>query len=136
MHTILVVDDHDDIRRALTIRLEQSGFTVIAACNGLEAIEVASHSTPALILMDLNMPDLDGLEATLRLKREPHLATVPVIALTAYALPGDQSRAICAGCDDFHAKPFDFERLLSQIQRLISVTSATSAVPKQAPSDL
>jgi two-component system cell cycle response regulator DivK len=122
MHTILVADDHDDIRRVLTIRLERSGFTVIAARNGLEAIDLASNSTPALILMDLNMPGLDGLEATLRLKREPHLATVPIIALTAYALPGDQSRAICAGCDDFHAKPFDFELLLSQIQRLINAS--------------
>lgn len=120
MPTILLADDHPDIRQALTIRLERSGFTVVPASNGLEVIEAATAATPALILMDLNMPDLDGIETTLRLRQQEKLTHVPIIALTAYALPGDQHRALTAGCDDFHAKPFDFERLLEQINSLIT----------------
>lgn len=128
MPTILVADDHDDIRKALSIRLERNGFTVVPASTGLEALEAAGNSSPALILMDLNMPDLDGIETTLRMKREKKLTHIPIIALTAYALPGDQTRALNAGCDDFHPKPFDFDRLLTQINSLISARrDATSA---------
>lgn len=128
MPTILVADDHDDIRKALSIRLERNGFTVVPASTGLEALQAADTSSPALILMDLNMPDLDGIETTLRLKREKKLTHIPIIALTAYALPGDQTRALNAGCDDFHPKPYDFDRLLAQINTLISARQdATNA---------
>lgn len=118
MTTILIVDDNDDLRNLLMIQLGNRGFAVLTAANGLEAIELAKSASPALILMDLNMPELDGWEATCQLKRDPKLRDIPVIALTAYSLPGDKVRALHAGCDSFHCKPVDLDALLLDIRRL------------------
>ncbi|TWU15556.1 response regulator [Allorhodopirellula heiligendammensis] len=122
MSTILVVDDNDDIRDLLTRKMKSHGYTVATACDGVEAVKVASSSDLALILMDINLPELDGLEATMQIRAGRAGDTdkhTPVIALTAYALPDDQSRAKAAGCDAFHAKPIDFDRLFDQISELI-----------------
>tara|TARA_A100001391_G_scaffold95621_1_gene63428 strand:- start:790 stop:1179 length:390 start_codon:yes stop_codon:yes gene_type:complete len=119
MSTILVVDDNDDIRDLLTRKMKSHGYTVATACDGVEAVKVASSSDLALILMDINLPELDGLEATMQIRAGDNDKHTPVIALTAYALPDDQSRAKAAGCDAFHAKPIDFDRLFDQISELI-----------------
>lgn len=119
MTTILVVDDHDDIREMLMKQLQKRGFAVVTASNGLEAILQTAQSAPALILMDVNMPELDGIEATVQIRAADPEFRIPVIALTAYALPGDEARAEAAGCDAFHSKPVDFDKLFDQITELI-----------------
>ncbi len=111
MSTILVVDDCDDIRELITLHLEKRGFTVVSACNGSEGVLAATNAPRALILMDVNMPELDGFEATLQIRKLDLESRIPVIALTAYALTGDEARARAAGCDDFHAKPISFDKL-------------------------
>lgn len=132
MPTILVVDDNDDIRDLLSRQMKSHGFTVDTARNGVEAVEVAANTEPALILMDINLPELDGLEATMQIRAADIDRHTPIIALTAYALPDDESRAVAAGCDAFHAKPIDFEKLFNQIQTLIGDASDASEqeIPK------
>lgn len=126
MATILLVDDHADLRDMMTRQLQNHGYAVTTACNGHEAVTIASQAAPSLILMDVNMPELDGFEATMQIRAAEGATRIPVIALTAYALPGDEARAIAAGCDAFHAKPVDFPRLIGQITDLIG-ESATGA---------
>ncbi len=124
MPTILLVDDNDDLRAMIGCHLEKRGFTVIAARNGLEAVMAVAQSVPSLILMDVNMPELDGFEATMQIRAADPEKRIPVIALTAYALPGDQARAKAAGCDAFHPKPIDFDRLFEQISELLESGAA------------
>jgi len=123
MTTILVVDDNDDIRDLIMRRLQERGYSVLAARNGIEAVVSAATCKPSLILMDVNMPELDGFEATLQIRESGDANRIPVIALTAYALPGDEERAIAAGCDAFNPKPMDFEHLFEQITNLLGVAS-------------
>ncbi|QEF99274.1 Polar-differentiation response regulator DivK [Stieleria maiorica] len=120
MTSILLVDDHDDIRDVVTRHLQKHGFTVATATNGVEAVLAVAQSAPSLILMDINMPELDGIEATMQIRSTDPEVRIPVIALTAYALPDDEARAMAAGCDAFHPKPIDFDRLREQIRTLIS----------------
>ncbi len=126
MTTILLVDDHDDIRDMLTRQLQKRGFAVVSAKNGLEAVLQASQCAPALILMDINMPELDGIEATLQIRAADPEYRIPVIALTAYALPGDEARAKAAGCEGFHPKPVDFDKLFEQIHSLLENETGVS----------
>lgn len=120
MPTILLVDDHDDIRKMMTLQLQKRGYAVVTASNGLEAVLATAQSAPALILMDINMPELDGLEATMQIRAANLNTRIPIIALTAHALPGDEARAMGAGCDGFHPKPIDFDKLFEQISELLS----------------
>ncbi|WP_044302383.1 response regulator [Rhodopirellula sallentina] len=124
MTTLLVVDDHDDIREMMTLQLQRNGFSVVSARNGAEAVLTAANVAPALILMDVNMPELDGLEATIQIHKANSEHRIPVIALTAYALPDDRKRAEASGCDAFHPKPVDFDKLLEQINDLIGATTS------------
>ena len=117
MPSILIVDDHQDNRDVLGRRLERRGFEIRMAEGGLEAVGSVEADPPDLVLMDLNMPGVDGWQATTRL-RELGL-TMPVVALTAHAMTGDRDRALAAGCDDYHTKPVDLERLLEQIGALL-----------------
>lgn len=118
MSTILIADDNEDLRQSMVLRLRNRGFEVVEAENGREALELARSSQPAVILMDLNMPELDGWEATCQLRLDPALNGIPVIALTAYSLPGDRTRAMSAGCSGFYTKPVDLDELLADIERL------------------
>lgn len=113
---ILVVDDNPDNRDVLSRILELSGYAVLSANNGVHALDVAEQSTPDLILMDLAMPEMDGWEATSALKTRPHLSHIPVIALTGHVTTDDIRRAINAGCQDYLAKPVDFDRLLHKVK--------------------
>lgn len=119
MTTILIAEDHRDVQQLIATRLTDQGFEILRACNGREAVEVARAAQPDLVLMDMNMPDVDGWEACCQFKRDCELRSIPIIALTAYSLPGDQARAKQAGCDDYHPKPFDFQVLLRQIHLLL-----------------
>lgn len=123
MAKILYVEDNEDNRYMLTKRLRRRGFDVLVATDGAEGVAVAQAEAPALILMDMSLPVLDGWEATRRLKAAPETCAIPIIALTAHAMAGERERALAAGCDDYDTKPVDFERLADKIQGLLPDTS-------------
>ena len=116
---ILYVEDNDDNIYVLKNRLGRAGYTVLIAMNGEQGIELATAEKPDLILMDLSLPVLDGWEATRRLKAASDTRDIPVIALTAHAMPGDREKALEAGCDDFDTKPVDIARLRGKIEALL-----------------
>ena len=119
MPKILLIEDNEQNRDVLSRRLQRQGYTIIVAVDGKEGIAMAQSDLPDMILMDLNLPDIDGWEATRRLKAAPETQTIPVMAITAHAIPGDRERSLEAGCDDYHPKPMDFPRLLTQIEALL-----------------
>jgi two-component system cell cycle response regulator DivK len=117
MPRILIVEDNEENRDALSRRLQRRGFEVLLAADGKAGVEMAQAEKPDLILMDMNMPELDGWEATRQIKKAA--GDLPVIALTAHALSGDRERALEAGCTDYHTKPVDFTKLLAQIESIL-----------------
>ena len=119
MHTILYVEDNDDNVYMLKSRLERKGFSVLVARDGAEGIAMAVDHKPALILMDLSLPVIDGWEATRQLKARPDTRHIPIIVITAHAMEGDRESALATGCDDFDTKPVQFPRLLGKIQNLL-----------------
>ena len=120
MAKILLVEDNELNRDMLSRRLVRRGHEVAMAVDGAQALAAALSEAPALVLMDMSLPVIDGWEATRRLKADPALRDIPVIALTAHAMSGDRERALEAGCDDFDTKPIEFERLLAKIDALIN----------------
>ena len=124
MTKILYVEDNDDNIYLITRRLGRSGFEVIVAKDGEEGIAMARSEAPSLILMDLDLPVVDGWEATRRLKASAETRHIPVIAVSAYAMVGDRKRALAAGCDDFISKPVDLKALLDGIKSLLPVGEA------------
>jgi two-component system, cell cycle response regulator DivK len=119
MPKILVVEDNEENRDSLSRRLQRRGFEVLMANDGRIGVAMAKSEKPDLILMDMNMPEVDGWEATKQIKAFPAMAQVPVIALTAHAMTGDRERAIAAGCTDYHAKPIEFAKLVLQIESIL-----------------
>jgi two-component system, cell cycle response regulator DivK len=119
MPRILIVEDNEVNRDMLSRRLVRQGFEIAVASNGETAIECARMESPDLILMELNLPVMDGCEATRRLKADPGTQSIPVIALSARAMPGERERALEAGCDDFDAKPLDLSRLMGKVHRAL-----------------
>ncbi|MRR29471.1 response regulator [bacterium] len=118
MAKLLLVEDNEMNRDMLSRRLGRKGYLVVCAIDGEEAIKMTEAEDPALILMDMSLPVLDGWEATRRIKTfRPEL---PIIALTAHAMEGDERKAREAGCDDYDTKPIELERLLGKIQKLLS----------------
>ena len=117
--TILVVDDLEDNLILISLSLQSNGFRVLTATNGEEAIKVASLARPDLILMDIAMPEVDGLSAMRRIRSLPELQHVPVIALTAFSTSGFRQAAYEAGFDAYLTKPLDFDRLNSLIEMLL-----------------
>jgi CheY-like chemotaxis protein len=116
---VLYIDDNEDNVYMLKMRLELLGdFEVLAAADGERGCEVAASERPDIILMDLEMPIINGWEATRRLKSQPQTRDIPVVALSAHVLSGEREKAMAAGCDEFDTKPIEFERLLSTIRRL------------------
>ena len=116
---LLLVEDNEMNRDMLSRRLERRGYQIIMAVDGAQGVEMARSETPALILMDMSLPVMDGWEATRTLKADPATRSIPVIALTAHAMASDEQKARDAGCDDFDTKPIDLPRLLDKIQRLL-----------------
>lgn len=120
MIKILYVEDNDDNVYMLKMRLELlDGFEVVVAEDGEKGCAAAVTEKPDLILMDLDLPVIDGWEATRRLKSNPETRDVPVIALSAHALAGSREKALAAGCDDFDTKPVEFDRLLGKMRQLL-----------------
>ena len=121
MIKVLYVEDNEDNVYMLKMRLELLGdFEVLAAEDGEKGCEMALSEQPDIILMDLEMPVIDGWEATRRIKKDPKTQDIPVIALSAHALAGEREKAIAAGCDEFDTKPIEFDRLVATIQRLLT----------------
>jgi len=117
---ILYVEDNDDNVYMLKMRLELTDqFEVLVAEDGEKGCAMAAAEHPDLILMDLELPGLDGWEATRRLKDNPATRDIPIIALSAHALAGSREKALAAGCDEFDTKPVEFDRLLAKIRRLV-----------------
>ncbi len=119
MAKILLVEDNEMNRDMLSRRLERKGFQVLIAVDGQQGVDLANSGTPDLILMDMNLPVVDGWEATRRVKANGGTKAIPVIALTADAMTGDRDKALAAGCDDYDTKPVDFPRLLGKIETLL-----------------
>lgn len=124
MPKILLVDDEELNRDFLLRRLAKRGYEVVTANDGQEACAKSSTERPDLILMDVNMPVMDGLKATQEIKSKPETQQTPVIALTALAMAGDREKILAAGCDDYETKPVDFPQLLSKIQTLLDQRGA------------
>src|ERR1035438_3876072 len=120
MHRILHIDDTENNRILVQRRLEKSGYEVLTAESAVQGLAIASAEMPNLILMDMGMPEVDGWTAARRLKADPKLQRIPVIALTADAMQGDREKALEAGCDEYETKPFDFARLIAKIQTLLA----------------
>ena len=121
MRKILIVEDNADNRELLCQTLEYD-YEIIIAMDGQEALQRARAAEPDLILMDLSMPVMSGWEATEKLKEDPRLRQIPVIALSSHAMVGDEARARSAGCDDYVSKPISPSRLLDKIEAWLGVT--------------
>ena len=117
---ILVVEDQEDNRRIVRDLLTTTDYEVTEAENGEEALASVARQRPDLILMDIQLPVMDGYEATRRIKADPALREIPIIAVTSYALSGDEEKARAAGCDDFVPKPYSPRQLLAKIQQCMS----------------
>ena len=127
--TILLVEDNELNRDMLSRRLERKGYVIKMAVDGAQGVSMAMELRPALILMDLSLPVMDGWEATRRLKGNPETATIPIIALTAHARAEDEKTARDAGANDFDTKPVDLNRLVGKMELLLK-THATGTLPE------
>jgi len=119
MAKILLVEDNEMNRDMLSRRLERKGYEVVIAVDGQKAIDLAASVKPDLILMDMSLPIIDGWEATRRLKADALTKPIPIIALTAHAMPEDERRAREAGCNDYDTKPIELPRLMGKIEALL-----------------
>jgi len=116
---ILLVEDNEMNRDMLSRRLQRRGYEVVTAVDGEAGLAMTRSEAPALVLMDMSLPGVDGWEATRQLKADPATRGIPIIALTAHAMAGDREKALAAGCDDFDTKPIELDRLLGKIQALL-----------------
>ena len=119
MAKILLVEDNEMNSDMLKRRLERKEFDVTVATDGIVALKLIHSASPDLILMDLHLPEMDGLEVTRRIKSQTEFESIPIIALTAHAMVGDREKALEAGCDEYETKPVEFKRLLAKIRDLL-----------------
>src|SRR6266568_633482 len=119
MTKILLVEDNEMNRDMLSRRLERKGYQVVIALDGQQAVDMAVSEAPSLILMDMSLPVIDGWEATRRIRANERTKHIPIIALTAHAMQGDEQKAREAGCDDYDTKPVELPRLLEKVTALL-----------------
>jgi two-component system cell cycle response regulator DivK len=124
MATILLVEDHQEIWDFLSRRLKRRGYEVAIAQDGQEGLDKARSDNPDLMLLDMNLPVMDGWTVAQTLKADAATKEIRIIALTAHAMSGDREKALAAGCDDYHAKPIDFSQLLNQIEAVLAPRTA------------
>jgi CheY-like chemotaxis protein len=117
---IMVVEDYDDTRILLKQTLEMLGYSVLEASNGQEAVDIADREHPDLILMDLDLPILDGIAATQRIRQQEHMESVPIVAVTAYPLSYSRVKAFAKGCNEYMPKPIDMSELARVVNRYLS----------------
>jgi len=125
MPSLLVIEDNEWSRDILARRLTRRGFQIILAADGRRGIALAQSHLPDLIVMDMSLPEIDGWEATRRLKADPATRAIPIVALTAHAMASDREKALDAGCDEYLTKPVDFESFVRVIQTLLAARSET-----------
>ena len=118
MTCVLVVEDNPANLKLASVLLSHAGYTVLSALDAESGLTLARSARPDLVLMDVQLPGMDGLAATALLKSDPATAGIPIIALTAHAMAGDREKTVAAGCNDYHPKPVDFSKLLQQIEAL------------------
>ena len=116
---LLLVEDHQELWDFLSRRLQRRGFEVVVAQDGKEGLDKARELVPDVMLLDMNLPVMDGCSVAHALKADPATAKIPIIALTAHAMSGDKQKALDAGCDEYHPKPVQFAQLLLQIEALL-----------------
>jgi two-component system, cell cycle response regulator DivK len=127
MRTLLYVEDNEDNLYMLQLRFDVlGGYEVLSARDGAAGIAVAASERPDLILMDLNLPGIDGWEATRRLRADPLTRDIPIIGLSAHAMAGDREKALAVGCDDFDTKPIEFDCLLAKIEHALALEASVS----------
>lgn len=129
MARLLLVEDSEQIWDFLSRRLQRRGHDVLLAHDGEAGVDAARSGRPELILLDMNLPVMDGWTAARALKADQQTRAIPIVALTAHAMAGDREKALQAGCDDYHPKPIDFARLLEQIDALLEKKAAAPAAP-------
>jgi len=117
--TIMIVEDYDDTRELLKQSLEGLGYSVLEAINGQEAVDIADREHPDLILMDLDLPILDGIAATQRIRQQSHMESVPIVAVTAYPMSYSRVKAFAKGCNEYMAKPIDMSELENLVNRYL-----------------
>ncbi len=122
---LLIVEDHEELWDFLSRRLQRRGFEVAVAKDGQEGLDKARELHPDVMLLDMNLPIVDGWTIARTLKSEPDTAGIPIIALTAHAMSGDKQKALDAGCNDYHPKPVVFAQLLAQIEAITGSTHAS-----------
>ncbi|KTQ96122.1 chemotaxis protein CheY [Aureimonas ureilytica] len=127
MTRILLVEDHEEIWDFLSRRLQRRGYEVILAHDGQDGVDKTKVAAPDIVLLDMNLPVLDGWTAARTIRADPSIPRIPIIALTAHAMSGDREKTLAAGCDDYHAKPVDFSRLLGQIEALLPAATEQAA---------
>ena len=118
--SFLVVEDFEDSRFMMRRLLEMAGYNVLEASDGEQAVKIAVESRPALILMDLSLPKLDGLSATRQIRQKKGLKAVPIVAVSAHDSPESRTEALAAGCDEYITKPIDFDHLTQLLQRFLA----------------
>ena len=128
--TILIVEDYDDTRLLLKLGLEGLGYSVLEASNGHEAVEMADREHPDLILMDLDLPILDGIAATQRIRQQADMQKVPIVAVTAYPMSYTHVKAFAKGCDEYMAKPIDMAELELLVTRYLPAVKTRSEGPQ------
>jgi two-component system, cell cycle response regulator DivK len=133
MTKILVVEDNEWSRDMLTRRLSRRGYLVVSAADGPCGMAMAREQSPDLIVMDMSLPEIDGWEATRRLKADPSTRAIPIVALTAHAMASDRQKAMDAGCDDYHTKPVDFESLLRSLEAFLEARNSPARTANLAP---
>ena len=126
MACVLLVEDNEMHRDMLKRRLEKRGYRIVVALDGAQGVAAAQQLKPDLILMDMNLPVMDGWEATLRIKGDHATRHIPVIGLSSYAMEEDQERALQAGCNDYDTKPVDLERLIAKIEQCLAAHAIAS----------
>lgn len=119
MTKVLLVEDHEELWDSLSRRLRRHGFEVVLAHDGQQALDQVVAETPDVVLLDMNLPVMDGWTVARNLRAGPSTSSVAIIALTAHAMAADRAKAIDAGCDEYHAKPVEFTRLLEQIDEVL-----------------
>jgi CheY-like chemotaxis protein len=124
MVKILLVEDNEMNRDMLSRRLKRKGYEVVMAVDGQEGVNMATSESPAVILLDMSLPIMDGWEAARQLKANPDTKGIPILGLSAHAMTPDRDKAIAAGCDDYDTKPVDIKRLLGKIQDLLGTSDA------------
>jgi CheY-like chemotaxis protein len=122
MQTALIIEDNPDNMVLITRLLEKAGYKTLQAITGMEGVEMAIHNGPDFIILDIQLPDIDGREVLRRIRGFESAVSIPIIAMTSYAMSGDREKLLAAGCDGYIEKPIDPLQVICQIQQVISET--------------